>query len=589
MKNVKIRTKLIATIAIIVALLTTTSIMAVSALSTTSESLSVIGTEDLPGIVTLWEVQTGLNDLKATMATTLLAPSNEETMQLLEEASVEATYVVEKIDEYKSSYKGDASDFELLDLSVSAAGVIRAEIVALAELNEEQTNLEAYDLLTTEYFPILETILTEVAVFSDRVDQETIDAVTATGTTTDITVIIVFVVVGISLIFSVVLSIILIKGILTPVKELVGISDRIHNGYLDVEVTYDSNDELGQVVKQFKQSCDTINAYVNDVTKVMGMFVEKDFRVPAATVPFRGDFKEIENSFRKFGKEISGVMGQIGNVSSQVASGSDQVSTGSQALAQGAIEQASSLQELAAAISSISDQVKHNAANCDKASGMAGGVVEAVNTSNEHMEELKTSMNEIDAKSKEISNIIKTIEDIAFQTNILALNAAVEAARAGAAGKGFAVVADEVRNLAGKSAQAAKNTTELIEGSIRAIKDGVNLTQVTAEDLVNVVEGVTSTTEVMLDIQKATNDQAISIEQVNVGLDQISQVVQTNSATSEESAAASEELFSQSDLLKNLLSEFKLEENNVSTGNQNQQMMNSPVQMPMVYDTGDKY
>ncbi len=588
MKNMKIRTKLIATIAIIVVLLTTSSLLLVSTLNSTSDSLAVIGTENLPNIVMLWETQTELNALKTSMATALMSPTQEETEAMLAQATAEAGHAIGIINEYMESYEGDDADFTALNAALDSAGTTRGEVVALATENTAASNAQAYELLTEEYYPLVEIIFSEIAKLSDSEDTAALGAVASTQQTTLIVASVAYGVIAFCLVFSVVLSIILIKGILTPVKELTTISEQIYNGHLDIEVTYDSNDELGIVIKQFKESCDTMNSYINDVTRVLGYFVQKNFQIPQATIPFRGNFLPVEASFVKFTEEISAIMSQIGNVASQVASGSDQVSTGSQALAQGAIEQASSLQELAASIADISAQVKNNAANCDKASGMAGGVVDAVNTSNAHMEELMTSMNEIDSKSKEISNIIKTIEDIAFQTNILALNAAVEAARAGAAGKGFAVVADEVRNLAGKSAEAAKDTTELIEGSIRAIEAGVNLTQVTAADLGAVVEGVTSTTEVMLDIQQATNDQALSIEQINVGLDQISQVVQTNSATSEESAAASEELFSQSDLLKNLLSSFTLANSGAAS---NSVPMNMPENAPQhtINDMSDKY
>ncbi len=586
MKNMKIRTKLIGSIAIIVALLTITSFVTVSTLNTTNDSLSAIGNENLPSIVLLWETQTELNALKATMASALMAQSTEETLQLLEQSTAEATHAISLMNEYIALYDGNQSDFDTLNTALSSAASIRGEIVSLAQANIPEDSAKAFVMYTEEYLPVINTVFEEIAKFSNSEDTAASDAVTSAAEMTEIIAIVVYVAIAFSLIFSVIVLISLVKGILTPVGELTKISEQIYAGNLNIEVNYDSNDELGLVVKQFKESCDTINAYITDITMVMGMFAEKNFVLPAPNVPFRGDFKRIEESFVRFTNVISDVMSQIGNVSSQVASGSDQVSTGSQALAQGAIEQASSLQELAASISTISEQVKHNAANCDKAGGMANGVVEAVNTSNTHMEDLMTSMTEIESKSKEISNIIKTIEDIAFQTNILALNAAVEAARAGAAGKGFAVVADEVRNLAGKSAQAAKNTTELIEGSIRAIEDGANMARITAADLENVVAGVTSTTVVMGEIQEATNEQATSIEQVNVGLDQISQVVQTNSATSEESAAASEELFSQSDMLKNLIADFKL-----IGGNQGVTNNIASAQMPptITADYSDKY
>ncbi len=259
------------------------------------------------------------------------------------------------------------------------------------------------------------------------------------------------------------------------------------------------------------------------------------------------------NTMRKL--EI--LLGEINRASDALSTGANQVAGGAQSLAQGATQQASSVQELSASVADISSQVKQNAASSDKASKMSNVASQAIDSSNQQMQQLLHSMGDIDAKSKEISKIIKTIEDIAFQTNILALNAAVEAARAGAAGKGFAVVADEVRSLAGKSADAAKSTTALIEASIAAINEGVRLAQLTAEDLMGAVESANETTKVLGEISAATNEQAQSIAQVTVGLDQISSVVQLNSATSEQSAAASQELSGQAMALKQLIMKFK--------------------------------
>ena len=216
------------------------------------------------------------------------------------------------------------------------------------------------------------------------------------------------------------------------------------------------------------------------------------------------------------------------------------------------------MEELAATINEINDQVKETAANAQQASEVVSQTGLEVENCDRQMQELNAAMNKISQKSGEIGKIIKTIEDIAFQTNILALNAAVEAARAGSAGKGFAVVADEVRNLASKSAEAAKNTTVLIEDSIRAVENGTKLTAGTAESLKKVVERTRVIKTAVGRISQATGDQASNLNQVTIGVDQISSVVQTNSATAEESAAASEELSGQSQMLKNLISQFKL-------------------------------
>ena len=263
-------------------------------------------------------------------------------------------------------------------------------------------------------------------------------------------------------------------------------------------------------------------------------------------------------SFQGISDKLNDTMLQISQSSSQVASGADQVSTGSQALAQGAAEQASSVQELAATISDISNRVNQNADNARQASAAAGEVSTKMDVSKEKMQQMIQAMRDISTCSNEIGKIMKIIEDIAFQTNILALNAAVEAARAGAAGKGFAVVADEVRNLANKSTEASENIAALIENSLQAIENGTQIADDTAQSLIHAVNDVNEMAGIIEQISEVSSDQADSIAQLTVGIDQISNVVQTNSATAEESAAASEEMSSQSQLMKALVGRFKL-------------------------------
>lgn len=257
-------------------------------------------------------------------------------------------------------------------------------------------------------------------------------------------------------------------------------------------------------------------------------------------------------------KQLETLLNQIEQICPLLSSGAEQVASSSQGLAQGATEQAAAVEQLSASVSTISGQVSDNAENARKADEMAHKATVSIQSSNQQMAQLMSSMNIMESKSHEISKIIKTIEDIAFQTNILALNAAVEAARAGVSGKGFAVVADEVRNLAAKSADAAKNTTALIEDSVSSVAQGVRLAGIANKELNDAVQNVVLTTELLSQITKATAEQARAVSQVSIGVEQISSVVQTNSATSEETAAASEELSSQASALQQLTETFKV-------------------------------
>ena len=361
------------------------------------------------------------------------------------------------------------------------------------------------------------------------------------------------------IIIGVFFSFVIIRGIKFPIFEIEKAASRMAQGDLDIDISYTSKDELGVLSNQVRELIRKLQMIIDDENKFLAQMASGDFTVDSTCeTEYTGGFKPLLISFRAIAEKLNHTILQISESSAQVASGSDQVSSGAQALSQGATEQASSVEELAATINEISEKVKQNAENARQANHMAGVVGSEMQTSNQKMQEMMQAMNNISNCSDEIGKIIKTIEDIAFQTNILALNAAVEAARAGTAGKGFAVVADEVRNLAGKSAEASKNTSVLIENSLRAVENGTLIADETAQSLLQTVKGVEEVANIISQISEASNNQAEAISQITMGIDQISSVVQTNSATAQESAAASEELSSQSQLMKDLVGRFRL-------------------------------
>lgn len=348
------------------------------------------------------------------------------------------------------------------------------------------------------------------------------------------------------------------KSISRPVKACMQRLLLLSEGDLHTEVPLvTSKDETGNMLDSLKTTTDFMNSIISDLGRGLREMAQGNLDI-APAADYKGDFVALKDSVSYILTSLNDTLGQINQASDQVSSGSDQVSSGAQALSQGATEQASSVEELAATINEISQQVKNNADNALSASEKSNRAGAEIVESNKKMQELICAMGDISSSSQEIGKVIKTIEDIAFQTNILALNAAVEAARAGAAGKGFAVVADEVRNLASKSAEAAKGTTQLIEGAISAVANGMQLADNTATSLLSVVTGAQEVSAIVDKISEASGEQANSIEQVTEGIDQISSVVQTNSATAEESAAASEELSGQAQMLKGLVSKFKL-------------------------------
>ncbi|MCI8672854.1 MAG: methyl-accepting chemotaxis protein [Lachnospiraceae bacterium] len=359
-------------------------------------------------------------------------------------------------------------------------------------------------------------------------------------------------------------SFVVVRLIKTPISEIEAAALKMAEGDLDVEISYTSKDELGVLAEQVRRLIRKLQVIIDDENKFLAKMAAGDFTVDSiCEEEYTGGFHPLLISFRGIAEKLNDTMLQISQSSAEVANGSEQVSNGAQALSQGATEQASSVQELAATISEISDKVSENADHARQANAMAGNVSAEMDTSNEKMQQMIRAMSDISNCSSEIGKIIKTIEDIAFQTNILALNAAVEAARAGDAGKGFAVVADEVRNLASKSAEASQNTSVLIENSLKAVENGTQIVDETAQSLLQAVNNVNEMAGIIGQISEASSNQADSISQITTGIDQISSVVQTNSATAQESAAASEELSSQAQLMKGLVEKFKLKNGSV--------------------------
>ncbi len=351
--------------------------------------------------------------------------------------------------------------------------------------------------------------------------------------------------------FIVWLAVNVVSTIHRSISQLTEVAKQISMGKVDVDLVQQSNDEFGALIGDYQQVVDNIRYQANVAEQVSSGNLTLD------VIP-RSEEDVLGTSLKKLVKRNRHALSGISDAAYQVTTSSSEVASASEALAQGSTEQASAIEEITASIGDIAEKTKQNASEADSAAGLVELAIEDVKKGNEQMEDMMVAMQDINSSSESISKIIKVIDDIAFQTNILALNAAVEAARAGEAGKGFAVVAEEVRNLAAKSASAASETAELIEDSIRKVEIGSKIADETARALEEITEAVQKSETIISEIAEASNYQATAITQINQAIGQVSQVVQNNSATSEQCAAASIELSNQATRMRELLSVFRL-------------------------------
>ena len=351
--------------------------------------------------------------------------------------------------------------------------------------------------------------------------------------------------------------------VVVPLGKITDVAERLEEGDLglasgrEVKASTHSNDQIGELGRIFEGTIRRLKGYIGEISSVLGSIADSDL-TQGTVQDYMGDFQSIKKSLDSILKALNSTMGQIVTSAGQVSTGSSQVASSAQALAQGATEQASAVQEISATIADISEGARQTSEAVAEVGNFVEQAGAQLGISVDYVKELNEAMKNISGSSKEISTIIATIESIAFQINILALNAAVEAARAGEAGKGFAVVAGEVRSLASKSDEAAKATKKLIVDSIAAITEGGRVVDKVTESLDLTGQLAGNVTTKMSFVVEAVERQHVAMAQVTEGVEQISIVVQTNSATSEQCAAASEELSSQAGLLRNLMNSFKL-------------------------------
>ncbi len=554
MKNLKIGTRLTTCFSIIILLLFFSIVISILNINTISANMNRFNKECYEVETLVWKVNANFNTAEKAIFKSTTTPNRalvRENLNDLTENIESAKASIAELKEKKAVNQDNVAKAENIFVSIEAT------CNDLKSLLDKNKNTQAMQIVEEELEPNALLFHDYLIKISNEASQKAEGFVEHANKAKVFSFVISVIILVICVAASSILAIYVTKSVVTPAAEISEAAKAMSKGDFDYEIKYKSKDELGVAAEEMTKTVNTLKHYIGNILSVLKQMSTGDMTAKI-DIDYVGGFAPIKEAVEQIQLSLNTALSQINEASIQVASSADQVSSGAQVLSQGATEQAGSIEELSSTIDEIYKQVKLNAENSNDVNKRTAKAAKEVEAGSEHMSNMTVAMSEIKQSSNEISKIIKTINDIAFQTNILALNAAIEAARAGSAGKGFAVVADEVRNLASKSAEAAKNTTELIGNSIKTVEKGIKIAEATSQSILSIVEEMNYSAELINKITESSNEQAVSIMQITQGVEQVSAVVQTNSATAEESAAASEELSGQAHLLKSLVDKFKL-------------------------------
>lgn len=565
--NLSISAKLALGFGLMLLLIVITDALTAYSTNTTGYQVQRYYRYTVPNVNSTWTMRYSIDAAQKNLLQAILEQNVMASKSNLDQAEANSFNAIRSLDAFAANQSSSDQDSDIAQLKdlLSQAASTRAEISDLLKSPSDSNSDKAYALYTSKYQPVvkdIEKILVSFSSiqhsFSEGQKQEAESLISRT-----------WILIAIFLIISLAAAILIAykirNFILVPIKEINFVYKEMSEGNLSTEITYDNRDELGSMAQNIKKTNAIITSYIHDITEKLNLLSQGDLQF-SMDLDYVGDFNAIKQAIAKTVSSLNQTLFLIDTAAGQVNTGTKQVSSGAQALAAGSTEQASSIEELSAALTSIAAQAGQNSENVKQAAQYVAQTSENVKNGGAHMKQLTDAMDNIGSASSQITNITKVIEDIAFQTNILSLNAAIEAARAGTAGKGFSVVADEVRNLAAKSAEAAKQTAELIEHSVTTVEEGTQITKKTAHILADIDETTGLISNIVNNINTASAQQAASIEEVRIGLEQVSAVVQTNAATAEENSAASEEMSAQAHALREEVQKFRLNQEGAAQG-----------------------
>ncbi len=562
MKNLKIKFKLLVLLIFMVVVLIFTGAFSLYFMYEINKGTTEISGNWLPSVILAEELNTATSDFRIAEYAHVVSQDVSDMQKFEADLDEAEANIQDMFTNYQTNLITNETDRAIIEKAAAMWAEylgMHEEMIELSTLNEIEPARAILDGESQILFDEVSAVFSELVQFNkDGADKANTDG----DALFELVMIAMIIIIGVSIVLSTIVAASIISLIARPIAQIEKAAKQMIEGKLDPEISYSSKDELGTLAQIMGLLCNMIKSMIDDINNRLLGIANGDFTtVSENSEMYVGDFKSLTEYLDKISVQLSETMSEIDGASAQVTQGSDHISAASQTMAHGAITQSTSVEQLLSVLNDISEGAEINAKNAGIARLEAEKSNAKATESNIQMQKMVLSMDNIRKKSTEISNIIKAIDDISFQTNILSLNAAVEAARAGSAGKGFSVVAEEVRNLANKSAQSATDTTTLIAETISTIQEGTMIVDETAKVIEEVIAAASSITELVEKIAVDSEKQQQAVKAVTVEVSEISNIVTNSAATSEETAASSEQLSSQANLLKNLVSKFQLIKN----------------------------